>query len=214
MEGMDGLNAFLEDITLMSDLDNAEIGSGGVALMTVHMAKGLEFDNVIVVGLEQGMFPHSRVLESPIELEEERRCMYVAMTRAKKHLYLSYANSRFTFGSFRSNPPSAFLREIPAELMTTKNFGSDLFGGFSSSGGSSYSFSSSFASSPARKALPVETRPTVEGLIRVGDLLSHAHFGNGRVVALDGDIATIAFADGKGIKRLNVTIAPLTRIAE
>lgn len=112
------LQAFLEQISLVADAD-AEVGAGRVALMTLHAAKGLEYDAVFLPGMEEGVFPHSRALSQdaePEEMNEERRLCYVGITRARKRLFVSLAQSRSLFGELKFNPPSRFLREIPEEL--------------------------------------------------------------------------------------------------
>ncbi|HLT31784.1 MAG TPA: 3'-5' exonuclease, partial [Myxococcaceae bacterium] len=112
------LQAFLERISLAGEVDG-EVGEGRASLMTMHAAKGLEFDAVFLSGMEEGVFPHNRTLgedADPAELEEERRLCYVGLTRARKHLFLSFAQARSLFGELRFNPPSRFLRDIPKEL--------------------------------------------------------------------------------------------------
>jgi DNA helicase-2/ATP-dependent DNA helicase PcrA len=114
------LEAFLTRISLVSDLDTANMEQDAVKLMTLHAAKGLEFPTVFLMGLEEGLFPHIRSLDSPSALEEERRLMYVGVTRAEDRLYLTYSRKRTSFGSYGPNytTPSRFLHEINAELMT------------------------------------------------------------------------------------------------
>jgi DNA helicase-2/ATP-dependent DNA helicase PcrA len=113
------LEAFLEQISLVGEAD-AEVGEGRVALMTLHAAKGLEFDAVFITGMEEGVFPHARSLagEEPDgeEMAEERRLCYVGFTRARKRLFVSVAQCRSLFGEVRYNPPSRFLREVPPSL--------------------------------------------------------------------------------------------------
>ncbi|OIP25579.1 hypothetical protein AUK11_00010 [bacterium CG2_30_37_16] len=113
-----GLGEFLEQISLLSDIDNYSDESKSITLMTMHSAKGLEFPVVFIVGLEEGIFPHSRSSFSEEEMEEERRLCYVAMTRARKRLYLVYASNRMLYGSIASNPPSRFIYDVPSHLMT------------------------------------------------------------------------------------------------
>ena len=108
------LGSFLEDAALMSSADE-KADDDKISLMTMHAAKGLEFPVVIIVGMEEGVFPHARVFESPAELEEERRLCYVAMTRAKEELYLTYAQSRMVFGKRQYSLPSQFLSELKDE---------------------------------------------------------------------------------------------------
>jgi len=112
----ENLESFLENVALVSDIDNYDRSSDAVTLMTLHNAKGLEFPIVFMVGLEEGLFPHARSMMEPMEMEEERRLCYVGMTRAQKRLYLTYAQSRMIYGAFQSNQPSRFLSDIPEEL--------------------------------------------------------------------------------------------------
>lgn len=113
----DILGEFLSQVSLVSDIDSYVDETKALTLMTLHSAKGLEFDTVFLSGLEEGIFPHSRSLNSPSEMEEERRLMYVGITRAKKNLYLSYAKRRKMWGDYKYYNPSRFLQEIPQELL-------------------------------------------------------------------------------------------------
>ena len=127
LPGSEGIEKLLEEATLMSDQDNldeSEKAKHGnkVKLMTIHAAKGLEFDIVFLAGLEQGLFPHERdVKQTGADGEEERRLMYVALTRARKKLYLSYASVRTIFGMREVRMPSEFLMDIPEELITRES---------------------------------------------------------------------------------------------
>jgi len=112
----ESLETFLENVALVSDVDNYDQKFEAVTLMTLHNAKGLEFPVVFMVGLEEGLFPHARSMMEPMEMEEERRLCYVGMTRAQKRLYLSYAQTRMIYGGLQSNQPSRFLSDIPEEL--------------------------------------------------------------------------------------------------
>ncbi|MDR2541223.1 MAG: ATP-dependent helicase [Candidatus Peribacteria bacterium] len=117
-KGEETLRQFMEEVTLLSDISENEKGDiDAVKLMTVHSSKGLEFPMVFVVGLEDNMFPLSNSMLEPKLLEEERRLMYVAVTRAKDVLFLSCAASRMTWGQTKMNPPSRFLDELPADLV-------------------------------------------------------------------------------------------------
>ncbi len=121
----EGVEAFLTDAALQSDQDELEGEKMGVRLMTVHASKGLEFDTVFVTGLEDGLFPHQRLNKeniSPAEAEEERRLFYVALTRARKKIYLSYTQVRTVFGSRQVNIPSEFIFDIPEELVEDEEF--------------------------------------------------------------------------------------------
>jgi DNA helicase-2/ATP-dependent DNA helicase PcrA len=121
----DAILAFLSDAALQSDQDEMNENNKAVRLMTVHASKGLEFETVFITGLEEGLFPHLRISESQIseeEAEEERRLFYVALTRARKKLLLTYAESRTVFGRRQVNIPSAFIFDIPPELTEEENF--------------------------------------------------------------------------------------------
>jgi DNA helicase-2/ATP-dependent DNA helicase PcrA len=113
-----GLSQFLEEVALLQDTDQLAVGDQAVTLMTMHAAKGLEYPIVFICGMEEGLFPHSRTVWAPHELEEERRLCYVAITRAKERLYVSLAKWRTIYGSRQANIPSRFLSEIPTHLLS------------------------------------------------------------------------------------------------
>ncbi len=115
-----GLEQFLEEVALMTDIDNTEDGKDLVTFMSLHQAKGLEFDTVFLIGLEEGILPHSRSLLNPTELSEEVRLAYVGITRARRNLYLIYAQQRRLFGNLQSFPPSRILRGLPEDRITFK----------------------------------------------------------------------------------------------
>lgn len=115
--GLSDLGIFLEQVALVSDVDNLAEDRGAVTLMTLHAAKGLEFPVVFLVGMEEGIFPHSRSLSEPAEMEEERRLCYVGMTRARERLYLTWARMRMLYGTMQANPRSRFIDEIPEDLV-------------------------------------------------------------------------------------------------
>ncbi len=125
----EGVVDFLEEVALVTDIDNIENEKNSVTLMTLHAAKGLEFDVVFFIGLEEGLLPHTNTLMDPSELAEEIRLAYVGLTRARKQLFLLYAQSRQMFGSFQSNPPSRVLRALPPEAVLAKGRASMLFTG-------------------------------------------------------------------------------------
>ena len=115
------LDIFLEEVSLIADIDSLTEKDNSVTLMTLHAAKGLEFSHVFMAGMEEGIFPHSRSLLEPQQLEEERRLMYVGMTRARERLCLLYARERMLYGESQSNAPSQFLYDIPLELVESNS---------------------------------------------------------------------------------------------
>ncbi len=129
MVAAEKLPAFMEWLALRSDLDALAGSSSAVTMMTVHSAKGLEFPVVFVAGMEEGIFPHAGHEDDPSGVEEERRLAYVAITRAERQLFLTYAATRRTYGSTTANPPSRFLREIPEQDIQLVGVGSDGFSG-------------------------------------------------------------------------------------
>lgn len=184
-----GLAGFLEEVALVSDLDSSDFNSDAAMLMTLHSAKGLEFPVVFITGLEESVLPHSRALYEPAEMEEERRLMYVGMTRARQDLYLTYATERNLYGGRQHNPPSRFIADIgPVANSAEQSYG--LFGSHELSGAG---------------------EPQYVPDLEEGDAVKHRLFGIGTVVELDGDNATIYFK-GSGTKRLNIAFAPLEKI--
>ncbi len=196
-----GLDGFLEEVALVSDLDSADFGSDSVTLMTLHAAKGLEFPVVFMAGMEETIFPHSRALYDQSEMEEERRLCYVGMTRAREELYLISASSRMLYGGVQHNPPSRFLSEIDGAFQPEPS-------GFAGT----YSASDSLAGSPwdAVKK-PDNNEPRYVPDLNEGDGVKHQLFGVGTVLEIDGDNAVIYFK-GKGTKKLNVAFAPLEKL--
>ncbi|MDB5161390.1 MAG: pcrA [Candidatus Saccharibacteria bacterium] len=182
-----GLSGFLEEVALVSDIDSAEFGNDTVMLMTLHSAKGLEFPAVFITGLEESILPHSRALYDANEMEEERRLMYVGMTRAREELYLIYAVERTLYGGRQHNPPSRFLSDIQ---------------------GSTLAQNQAFAPDPAAFT---SDEPRYIPELNEGDVVSHNLFGRGTIIALDGETATIHFK-GKGTKKLNIAFAPLEKL--
>ncbi len=183
---------FLEEVSLISDIDSVDLNSDAVTLMTLHSAKGLEFNVVFIAGMEESLFPHSRSIYDQKGMEEERRLAYVGVTRARQELYLLSAGSRLLFGGVQHNPPSRFLNEIDAVV------------------------ASDWSTPPAREALlkqqsvsANEPRYVIE--LNEGDNVRHQLFGVGTVLEIDGDVATIFFK-GKGTRRLMVGFAPLEKL--
>ncbi len=194
LRGEEGLSVFLEDVALITDADSLEAGSNVVTLMTLHAAKGLEFPVVMIVGLEEGIFPHNRSLLEPKEMEEERRLAYVGMTRAMKRLTLMYATSRVLYGNIQSNLPSRFLADIPEHLIENHT----------GHGFKSYSTSAS----EADFAYPDENQdPTY---LEPGDTVDHPKFGPGTVKEVEDTILTVEFA-GAGEKKLSSAFSSLLK---
>ena len=189
------LPAFLDSVSLVADTDELDPETTGVTLMTLHSAKGLEFPVVFLTGLEEGVFPHSRSMSEPEELEEERRLCYVGLTRARRRLLLSYALHRRIQG-YGVGEPSRFLLEIPEEEITLLN---------------------GRASTPRMPAVPVAAPAEVDEDLpfRVGARLRHARWGEGLLVGIQREgedvIATVHFAS-VGRKRLSLQYAHLEEI--
>lgn len=182
-----GVAGFLEEVSLLTDVESGQQNKNAVTLMTLHGAKGLEFPVVFMVGLEETIFPHSRALYDQTEMEEERRLCYVGMTRAKEELYMIYASSRLLYGAVQHNPPSRFIADITGDLLQEQ--------------------SSMFDTSPQS----LDDGPHYVPELSEGDGVKHQLFGVGTVVELHGDLATIYFK-GKGTKELDVSIAPLEKL--
>ena len=195
-----GLAGFLEEVSLVSDIDSANFDSDAVTLMTLHAAKGLEFPAVFMTGMEETIFPHSRALYDQSEMEEERRLCYVGMTRAREELYMIYATSRLLYGGTQHNPPSRFLSEIDAEFQTADSFGAD-YGG--------YGRQSTLLGQ--NQIDEYNQEPHYIPDLNEGDGVRHQVFGTGTVVDVDGDTVTVYFK-GKGTRKLNVSFAPIERL--
>lgn len=191
-----GLQQFLEEVALVSDLDTANFGNNAVTLMTLHAAKGLEFPVVFMIGLEESILPHSRALYSEPDMEEERRLCYVGMTRAEQELHLVHTVSRLLYGGVQHNIPSRFLSEINPQFIQNQGFGS-------------YVQNAPDISSPSVEIANDEPRYVPD--LSKGDGVYHAVFGSGTIVELEGDTATIYF-QGKGVKKLNIAFAHLDKI--
>jgi len=209
------LTDFLENVALVSDVDglqggdDSEIDADAITLITLHQAKGLEYDAVFLVGLEDGMLPHSRSLEDPAQLEEERRLLYVGMTRARKRLYMFRAFQRRFHGQSGSQTASRFLLEIPESLVTIRDI----------RGHSRVAdripdpmWTKRAASTPAPRPA---TRSADE--FAPGEKVKHDVFGEGVVVSSFGSGSdtqvTVAFV-GEGVKRLMLSFAPIERIVD
>lgn len=198
---------FLEQVALVNDVDSFEQEDSKVTLMTLHAAKGLEFPIVFLGGLEEGLFPHSRTLMNPEEIEEERRLAYVGITRAEKELYISNATTRTVFGRTSSYLPSRFIDEIPAELVDSlrakRRIPDDI-------------------KPTVPRHMSVASRPVTKPIIRneviadwkVGDTAIHSKWGNGKVVNVSGEGAgmklTIEFPT-QGVRVVMAKFAPVKK---
>jgi DNA helicase-2/ATP-dependent DNA helicase PcrA len=200
-----GLDGFLEEVSLVSDIDNADFGGNAVTLMTLHAAKGLEFPVVFMVGMEETIFPHSRALYDQNEMEEERRLCYVGMTRAEEELYMSHASSRMLYGGVQHNPPARFLSEIDAKF-EIDSFG---LGGMSWQTKDNDYQTDDYMETSSKKVESTEPRYVVE--LNEGDSVQHDIFGVGKVMEVDGDNLAVYFK-GKGMKKLNSAFAPLKKL--
>jgi DNA helicase-2/ATP-dependent DNA helicase PcrA len=206
----EGLTTFLEEVALVSDTDNLETTTDAPTLLTLHSAKGLEFPIVFIVGLEEGILPHSRSLDEPEEMEEERRLCYVGLTRAQQRLYLVYAFRRTLYGRSELNVPSRFLRDIPNHLIA----GRESFGARQGKLDMGAGAVRRMTTWTATSAPPV--RQTTETEFHPGDKVHHPAFGKGTVInshIRGGDEeVTVAFAS-RGIKKLVVSLAKLTKVS-
>jgi DNA helicase-2/ATP-dependent DNA helicase PcrA len=197
----DPLTEFLEDVSLVSDTDTREETTDAPTLMTLHSAKGLEFPIVMIVGMEEGVLPHSRSFDDPDSMEEERRLCYVGMTRAKKQLLLSYAFRRTIWGDSDVREPSRFLADIPHNLIE----------GAAPKPGSSQSRAARWEPTPPS----IRSKPR-ELQFRVGQRVKHSKFGEGVVIESKPDgndeEVTIAFAKS-GVKRVLASFANLVKLS-
>lgn len=212
----ESLFLFLEEVALVSDVDSLTEDDRGPALLTLHAAKGLEFRVVFIVGLDEGLFPHSRSMDDVEAMEEERRLCYVGVTRAMDHLYLLHTFRRTIFGTNELSAPSRFLVDLPNELV--KGQPAPPAGGHarqvrmtSQSGSSTGSHSITRWASSEQTAIPSHSaRPQFQ----VGDTVLHAKFGEGVVIKShitdDDQEVEVAFPD-RGIKKLSVNFAPLEK---
>jgi DNA helicase-2/ATP-dependent DNA helicase PcrA len=211
------LGGFLENVSLVADIDSLESSANAITLMTLHSAKGLEFPVVFLVGLEENVFPHMRSMESDREIEEERRLCYVGITRAKEELYLTHASRRTLFGSINYNPPSRFLNEIPRELYHGAHAGRAVSG-----------FDPDEHDRPARGRVPAgmklwDSGPTPprdqqrasESEFRIAQKVRHEKFGVGVVLNVtgEGDDTTVEVVfPNVGPKKLLLSLAKLQRV--
>ena len=204
------LEDYLEQAALVTDVDGLAENSGAVTLMTMHSAKGLEFQAVFVLGLEDGLFPGSRSFTDENRLEEERRLCYVAITRAKDQLFLTYVQKRMLYGTPQYNRPSRFLKELPQDLVHTIDQTVERRRETKPRERAAVSFSRGGLAPTVSHAQEPPRRPA-PGSLQAGDAVEHRKFGRGTVIAVKGTIAQVAFA-GQGIKELDIQFAPMEKI--
>ncbi|HWR31832.1 MAG TPA: 3'-5' exonuclease, partial [Negativicutes bacterium] len=213
----DSLEAFLNHVALVADIDSADLETDRVTMMTLHSAKGLEFPTVFLIGMEEGLFPHFRTLNSEEEMEEERRLCYVGITRAQRNVFLTRAQSRMIYGEVQANRPSRFLSEIPETLLESKQKRT------------AKPAPSQQLHLPPRQSVPAASllrpitpskpvaSPTAGASMawKVGDKAAHGKWGIGTVVEVKGagddQEVKIAFPD-QGIKSLSVKFAPIQKM--
>jgi DNA helicase-2/ATP-dependent DNA helicase PcrA len=196
----EGLSAFLEGVTLVSDVDGLDESVDAVTLITLHQAKGLEFPVVFIVGMEDGILPHIKSLDDPEQLEEERRLCYVGITRAKQRVYLVRAFRRSLMGSSTVNKPSRYLSDIPQHLI--------------SSGGWWQGEERQIATAIYSWDKPSAPGPVTQGF-KAGDHVRHDQFGDGVVVScqpVKNDTEVTVVFNVAGIKRLSLSFAKLEKV--
>lgn len=225
---------FVEWVTLRTDMDTVAEDGEAITMMTIHAAKGLEFDCVFVAGMEESLFPHGNSSQDAQGLEEERRLAYVAITRARKKLYLTNAFTRQIFGQSSANPPSRFIGEIPAELRQGIGMGSAGFSGSGwekrgsrrgiagsgseAGGGRVFGQSSASGSRPRQQQRPMGVKPTAQKKAAAkmtfakGDTVDHKVFGRGTVTKVDGDTLHVRFSRTGQTKKLLKDYAPIVKI--
>jgi DNA helicase-2/ATP-dependent DNA helicase PcrA len=207
--GIPRIQAFLEALSLVTDMDEYDPEQSAVTLMTLHSAKGLEFPVVFMTGMEENVFPHVRSLGDPDQLDEERRLCYVGITRARERLYLCHAWCRNLFGSTQYNPASRFLAEIPEELVRLT--------GRTSPGRVAARERQLASGTVGGGRGPLTGAAGAEKLgLKVGDDVSHDKFGEGVIIGIEGEgdkaEALVRFRDA-GEKRLLLSWAPLKRLS-
>jgi DNA helicase-2/ATP-dependent DNA helicase PcrA len=212
------LEAFLERISLLADTDNLSDDEGVLTLMTLHNAKGLEYPIVFILGMEEGVFPHMRAIDSG-DVEEERRLAYVGITRAMRELYMTFAESRMINGNFTTNVKSRFLDELPEELCdivvserrqswSSWNRGSQSSFGGGGGGGGRFRGAAEYNRAPA----PQRKAPEPGKSYSLGDDVEHAAFGEGVVIGIEpGGLVVVRFANDGSEKKLMADYAPLTK---
>ncbi len=218
------LNGFLEEIALMTDIDNYNESAETVTMMTLHSAKGLEFPVVFIPGMEEGIFPGLQSIYNPGDIEEERRLAYVGITRAKEKLYITNARTRLLFGSTSRNSPSRFLKEIPEELTeqtgatsltSGSGYGRNEWSSFDDNDGSMFTPSRRVNKTYSQQSSAVKPqKPVCTDSYSIGDTVKHRVFGIGVVLSVqpvgNDTLLEIAF-DKAGTKKLMANFAKLTK---
>lgn len=224
---------FVEWVTLRTDMDTVAEDGKAITMMTIHAAKGLEFDCVFVAGMEESLFPHGNSSQDSQGLEEERRLAYVAITRARKKLYLTNAFTRQIFGQSSANPPSRFIGEIPLELRKGIGMGSAGFSGSGwekrgsrrgiagsgseAGGGRVFGQSSASGSRPRQQTRPAvkpeaQKKAAAKMTFTKGDTVDHKVFGRGTITKVDGDTLHVRFSRTGQTKKLLKDYAPIVKI--
>lgn len=224
---------FVEWVTLRTDMDTVAEDGEAITMMTIHAAKGLEFDCVFVAGMEESLFPHGNSSQDSQGLEEERRLAYVAITRARKKLYLTNAFTRQIFGQSSANPPSRFIGEIPLELRKGIGMGSAGFSGSGwekrgsrrgiagsgseAGGGRVFGQSSASGSRPRQQTRPAvkpeaQKKAAAKMMFTKGDTVDHKVFGRGTITKVDGDTLHVRFSRTGQTKKLLKDYAPIVKI--
>jgi DNA helicase-2/ATP-dependent DNA helicase PcrA len=214
----EGLPAFLEQVALISDIDDLERGDDSVKIMTCHSAKGLEFDIVFLTGLEEGLLPHSRAIRKPEDIEEERRLCYVGITRTKSRLYLTWARRRRRFGGTSDQMPSRFLREMPEDVLYFESGDpGEIIGeaDIPSPGGFRTSVSRDPRSRLGGEILLDRKEDTSPSAFMKDERVAHTSFGKGTVIEIrdaGGDHFLLIRFDDHGTRLLSENKAPIEKI--
>ncbi|MDD4319483.1 MAG: UvrD-helicase domain-containing protein [Candidatus Peribacteraceae bacterium] len=221
LDPLTSLTSFLEEVALVSEVDKlTDVKDDALTLMTLHLCKGLEFEHVMVTGCEEGIFPHASSAFEKEQLEEERRLMYVGMTRAKTHLRLLLARSRMLYGETHTNAPSRFLDDLPPQVIERRS--DELLSAFAWATESGRMKAATMTSKGKWKVEPYRQQEVAiefnqdtvgedvnQDAFGEGTRVCHPAFGEGKIVRKSGDVVTILFDSGKR-KDFALSIAPLT----
>ena len=211
LEPRDSLSQFLEEVALITDMDSKDEREDYVTLMTIHTSKWLEEKRVFLTWLEDWIFPSFRSVNDSYALEEERRLMYVAMTRAKEELYISRAKERFHFWDYVRNPVSRFMAEIPNELIQDYDMSEIIKSATSFFWNNNSIPNHDFWNTQIKTQTRVQKVDNDVNSFNIGDKVSHHKFWNWLITSLNWELAEIAFS-WKGIKKMNIRIAPVKKI--